>query len=1180
MDVIEYKLTSKNPVLISHAVSRLYEIIKEKYKNGTSKDVTKIPEYKLLISKFESKDKIVTTSICQVLVKLVENEIISVTTALCTLISYVSSTNNYVAITVSMSHLIILDFKLHATEDNYLYTLTMPQFPFITILKEEKNSWRTVLDQMHFIMNYPDEQIKENSIKILRPVFIFILCNPSSALSDGCKEKAWQLLKSSNALELQIEILLWLRTNDVDTCLETYYKIFGFTMVSLSKNDKDICIALLPLLLSVCISFLEHGFDPVVNLDTISTIINKYDNLSGNILLALMSEMIVICPGYYLFNVLQLCELVLNKMSCNITLINVLIASILKWMPYPSVLCAEALAIANALINKAVTEVKWTKEVNNPLSEEIFAKLIHFDPHIQFYTESIDVLNTITESNILLWLKTLSKSPIDLRYKYRLILSGLFLQSEDVILTKAICDILMQITKEVIIFASHMLPLIMHKLSKSRDPDELKYLLLTLPELVIIKENVPIVNRTLQTLFHSEGPLKYFALELYLTMNDRDPRCYRYLSSALMETSQNDKSWYADVTCAKVIKHICEERPECAEELAPLISQILNKCGDTNGSAATALALKSISALCRSSVISIASVWKVLAPKMKKEKRTIVMKTLCEFFGDIPFFLNKNSIAYDTLITDVLEILWSYVIQNNPEISEAALKAIAMYRIEDIPLKMLPDDFQYSTTTSQSDTSASSNTKPVNISPALLNTCWIKMLEKVNKMVLNAAGNVLISFITNEVKNFRSGIYNWPHGEPNNFKYLPERSIIRVVGEHVRRIDGTKPFNENVAIECLRIFAFKYPKPLPNINWNFLHKTSEISHKAKEYSLTIACHHSVISSSARNFVEHYLSMFESDKNIKDLLESKEHEILYSNLEILCEAMQIQKIKPFLDVTLSYAVINLFSDDGTNVILFKNIMHSYARALKNEKINDAIRTLLSTTLSNLLDEIDLTQDYYKPYISAILALPVEYIERMTSPDVWWETPLKKLKNAVIIRAELAINNDIEMPLNCMNELIDLVSALPSVQLYLLQEVQRVQTEVKFKMYTSDWVIDFLNRVQVIIPEISEEDQRILFYCDVFFVSIICFSGMDCIIMDTYSIISSQHVRARLFPKAMAMLADIQYWKDNIIPQVMEWLHLMRTSPLPELYKSAFHNSLISLKHHPHYNKNWFTYLSSI
>lgn len=149
----------------------------------------------------------------------------------------------------------------------------------------------------------------------MRPVFLFILCNPSSSLSDGCKEKAWQLIKSSNDLELQIEILLWLRTNDTDTCLETYYKIFGFAMVSLSKNDKDTCIALLPLLSSVCICFLEHGFDPAVNLDTISTIINKYDNLSGNIILALMSEMIMICPGYYLTNVLQLCK-------CKLIIIN------------------------------------------------------------------------------------------------------------------------------------------------------------------------------------------------------------------------------------------------------------------------------------------------------------------------------------------------------------------------------------------------------------------------------------------------------------------------------------------------------------------------------------------------------------------------------------------------------------------------------------------------------------------------------------------------------------------------------------------------------------------------------------------------------------------------------------------------------------------------------------------
>ncbi|KAI4503769.1 hypothetical protein M0802_001172 [Mischocyttarus mexicanus] len=1213
MDVIEYKLTSKNPVLVSHGVSKLYEKIKNKYKDGNVNDILKIPEFKFLTSKLESKDKLLTSTICQALVRLVENGIISTTIALCTLISYISSTNNYVAITVSISHLLILDFKLNGTEDKYSYTSLMPQFPFITILKEDSNSWHAVLDQMHFIMNHPDEhvfinafllqrvnlniktskkcsnympqhkllytvlQIKKNSIQILKPVFLFILCNPSSTLSDGCKEKTWQLIELSNALELRIEILLWLRTNDIDTCLETYYTISGFAMASLSKNDKDICIALLPLLSSVCIWFLEHGFDPIANLNTISTIINKYDNLSGNIILALISEMIVICPVFYLTNVLQLCELVLNKMSCNITMVYMLIASILKWMPYPSVLSAEALTKAHTLINKALVEVKWTKEASNPFPEGILAKLLHFDAYIQFYTESVDLLNTITDKNILSWLKMLSKSPIDLRYKYRLILSGLFLQSKNAIITKAIGDILMQIAKEIIVFASHMLPLIMHRLSKSRDPDELKYLLLILPELVITKENVVFINKTLQTLFHSEGPLKYYALELYSTMNDRDSRCYQYLSSALIKTLQTDQSWYADITCAKVIKHICEERPECAEELVPLISQILNKCVDTSGSTATALALKSISALCSSSVIHFSSVWKVIAPKMRKEKRTIVIKTLCEFFGNIPSFPNKNSYTNETLINDILKILWSYAIQNDPEISEAALKAIALYRLEDIALETLPDDFICDITTPQSSKSTSTDIESNNIFQHIPGTCWIKMLEKVNKTTLNAAGNILISFITQEVISFRSGIYNWPYGEPNDFKYLPERSIIRTVGEHLRRIDTTKSFNENVALECLRIFAFKYPKPLPNINWNFLRKIAEISNKAKEYCLTIACHHSVISLSARNFVEDYLSMYDYDEGIKNLLECKEHEILYSNLEILCEAMQIQKIRPLLDATLTHVMANLSSDDDTNVILFKNIMHSYASALKNETINDAIRTLLSTTLDNLLDQIDLTQDHYKPYISAVLALPVEHIERMTSPNVWWEIPVKKLKNAITIRAELSISS-ILMPLNWMNELINLIATMPSVQLYLLQEIQRVQTEVRSKIYTVDWAMDFINRIQALIPEISESNQQIIFYCDIFFISIIYLSGMDCIIMDTNSIISSQHVRARLFPQAIARLADLHHWKDQMIPQVMEWLHQMRKSPIPELYKSTFHNSLISLKHHPHYYKKWFTYLT--
>lgn len=993
------------------------------------------------------------------------------------------------------------------------------------------------------------------------------------------REQAWQLLiKADDTLELQIEILLWLHTNNIYTCQDTYYKLIEFTKVRLSKNDKDACIALLPLLTSLCIWYLEYGLVPTLSLDIISVIINKYDNLSGNIILALMSEMILVCPAYYLSNVLQVCKLILKKMSCNITVINMLVASILKWMPYPSVLCAEALTIANSLINDVIPKVKWTKEANDSPPKEIFAKLIHFDAHTQFYMESINLLNSLSKEDILSWLKALSKSPIVLHYKYRLILCGLLLENNDLILTKAICDILMQVCQEIIAFSSHMLALVMHKLSKSRDPDEIKYLLLVLPELITIQENVPIITKTLETLLHTAGPLKYFALELYLLIQDRDPRCYRYLSNALMEILQTDQSWYADVTCANVIKKICEKYPERAEELVPLISQILNKCVDTNGSAATALALKGISALCNSSVINVTSVWKVLAPKMKKEKRTIVIKALCEFFGDIPSFPNKSSTTYDNLVYDVLEILWSYVMLNDIKIQEAALKAISLYPLEDIPLKTLPADFKCNlqippniSTVDNPDVTAE------DVLEYIPGTCWIQALEKINKTVLEAVGNLLISFITNEVKGFLSGIYKWQR-EPNNFKYLPDKSVIRAVGTYLKRYDKAKPSDETIVMECLRIFAFKYPKPLPNINWSFLHKTIEISENAKKYSLTIACHHSVTSLSARNFVEHYLSMYEDEKDIESLLQSRIHEILYSNLEDLCSAIQIQKLKPFLNVTLSRAMENKSINNDENILLFKIIMESYARTLKHKATNEAIHMHFSTTLGKLLDEVDLTCDRYKPYIPAILTLPIEFIKRTTSPNVWWDTPIQKLKNAIIIRTELALSSGVEMPLNLMDELIDLIATIPEVQSYLLQKIQKIQTQIRSQTYTSDWILNFINHIQVLISELTTGENKIIFYCDIFFVFVICLSGMDCLLTDEHSITSSQHVRARLFPQAMTILAEIQYWKDHVIPQVMDWLHQMRTSCLPESYKSAFYNSLISLKHHPHYNKSWITYLS--
>jgi len=53
-----------------------------------------------------------------------------------------------------MSQLLILDWKAY----KHKYTLQVPnQHPFITILNQEKRSWRSVLNQMELIMHHHDK---------------------------------------------------------------------------------------------------------------------------------------------------------------------------------------------------------------------------------------------------------------------------------------------------------------------------------------------------------------------------------------------------------------------------------------------------------------------------------------------------------------------------------------------------------------------------------------------------------------------------------------------------------------------------------------------------------------------------------------------------------------------------------------------------------------------------------------------------------------------------------------------------------------------------------------------------------------------------------------------------------------------------------------------------------------
>jgi hypothetical protein len=61
--------------------------------------------------------------------------------------------------------------------------------------------------------------------------------------------------------------------------------------------------------------------------------------------------------------------------------------------------------------------------------------------------------------------------------------------------------------------------------------------------------------------------------------------------------------------------------------------------------------------------------------------------------------------------------------------------------------------------------------------------------------------------------------------------------------------------------------------------------------------------------------------------------------------------------------------------------------------------------------------------FEVYVDCVTELTSKYLERMSSPSLWWEVTPSKLRKAVGIRSALACKADSGVPLVWLNECID-------------------------------------------------------------------------------------------------------------------------------------------------------------
>lgn len=190
------KLDSTNPVLITHKISKLLDTVQKKISADDCKDALKLPELNQLFTQCKSDNAVISSVACQALVCLVETGQLELSPILSKFISILGEAQNYLSITSAMCDLLKLDLKIRSTGDEYVcpFSIKAPQHPLITVLIQKSTVWRDILGHMRSMLHQSDLRYLAHNVELLRPVFVYILCNPTQHLPESCKQQVWHLL--------------------------------------------------------------------------------------------------------------------------------------------------------------------------------------------------------------------------------------------------------------------------------------------------------------------------------------------------------------------------------------------------------------------------------------------------------------------------------------------------------------------------------------------------------------------------------------------------------------------------------------------------------------------------------------------------------------------------------------------------------------------------------------------------------------------------------------------------------------------------------------------------------------------------------------------------------------------------------------------------------------------------
>ncbi|XP_063894197.1 focadhesin isoform X1 [Helicoverpa armigera] len=808
MDEIEYKLNTKNSVLIVNAIDKLLATIKSKYKPiERQRFVNENEELKFLREKCSSTDATVSMTACQGLLALVELGVLEIAHTMSTVVTLLPSTHNYSAIISTMSGLLILDLKARLVPGQQYkcqFSLKSPQHLFITVLEKNKAAEDVILAQMHSLCTHPDYIVSSNSLELLRPVFLWLTCHPKRESSI----KPWQLLlglPQSTAQSSLIFACLSCQQISNEALIDRSFAAYtAVTEAALYRQNRDHVVALLPMLARVSNQLMKLCRDPrpcYVLLERCFALDAPELRSVAGITLMLLAENLSETSALYLLDLLNLALNIISKYEYSAISLNVFVAQALQWLNLPSYLTAAALKVGSKILTTYKHHYKDDRRLYSPnlKANKTFQALLYSDSRLSIVFKANQNWERIRDDpdKLKSWLESLSSINDDVKLQLLPFFMGMIMEKrkeewyEEIILI--VLKILVDLVQNNKDFTVQMLPLLVYLIANERNPAVKLQCFKALPLMAKSKENVPDIVKVLQKIKSNKGAPTSLLILIYTSLAETQVRCFPYLQEMLVDQNigrPDDLKWELDIAKALSVQRICEIRPSShGLELVSVIASLLNRCTDRSGAVVTVACVESLARLWRCAALAPHSTWAALQPKLAKDHRPTVQISICQLLSEVPS-LRVATPEFDNLISEAVRKLWSVVAEGSlPEVVEAGCDALATYKIDDYKLADVPEIYRRTVKlpASYCKTPADAARRPEEVLDYVPCEIWPEVFKYTNLSALGGVSRLAARLIEREVRGYRSGQYALERHEPASLQHLHPTSVARGLVDCFRR---------------------------------------------------------------------------------------------------------------------------------------------------------------------------------------------------------------------------------------------------------------------------------------------------------------------------------------------------------------------------------------------------------